>query len=727
MRSEFDGAEGFFDSEEGSSRNMTRLYGLSDFWHTMFEDSEKIDLLLESNAISASDIYSQFLQLTSSITLEEIQLNTGTQLKLLLLAEDDKVVGTPATYKLPEGFQGSRYITNRPFLATVTYENGPHYQVDIEENTISFYRDPFEERFPVRRNSRGVDEIALWGVDVEVDEGLLYQNYGSLIGEEPQESTEMYRDFLYGLFYLYSHGPDLGMVRRGLNVALGIPLARDDETVLSIRKNAELGQYIVITDLNSYLLPYGLTPAVSEGSTLKVGAEITTWVEVKDYVNDGDWWINLELPKSILPYVPADQVDAYAKPGSYADYLMRNYLRHHTFLVKVNVTSFKNIESFQELGAIIRKVKPTYTTPIYIWSVPIPDEVVTLEETEFSRRLDFHWCEPILPYISKMRRNSNAPLHRGCPAFIRMSLGQHEVEHLGLDPYVNGTPSPMDGGIVDGFVNRAHNIRENTVYEKALLKVKFRRDLRNVPHSRGTMSFTRDVEHAGLDGDFVNPWQEFVPLGMWSIPLYITTLEDLKDRFVSIGVPVPDGGPAFTLMRPYYTEGPINEMGINEAVLVNQFPLMVEYYNQVFTKSFKGWYLGSKIPKFAVEYAFKPDVTSLKEQDYFLCTQIEEDKYAVYWITASMAESAKVYKSVYPHQDPDVLKLTNSEMPMTRGLGLAISSPAYTTRGGLPRGETATASTLGFTDTVNYNAPKNRGSVKIQINSVLGSDMNPSA
>lgn len=744
MRSEFDSSTGFFDSAEGSTRNMTMLYGLSDFWHLMFEDSEKIDLLLEANAISASDIYSKFLQLTSSITLEDIQNNIGTQLTLILISKEDYVQGSLATYRLPDGIQNFRYLTNRPFLATVTYEQDTDYLVDIEQNTISFAVDPFEEKFPRRVNANGVDEIAIWAIDVETDEKMMYNYYGKLIGVDPQESTEKYKDFLYGLFYLYVHGPDLAMVRRGLNVALGVPLARDDETVLSIRKYPGSGQYFVITDLNSYILPFGLIPTVSEGDTLSVGDEVTTWVEVKDYINDGDWWINLEIPKSLMPYAPEDQPDAYAKPGSYADYLMRTYLRHHTFLVKVNVTTFKNIESFQQLGDIIRRIKPSYTTPIYIWSVPIEDELIRFLEEETLAQRNTKRCDLLFAHIARMRRNTGDPLHRGCAKFIRMDLGQTENVTLGLDGYANGITTRVLDGDATGFINRAGVLQGNTEYENALLRAKFRRDDRNPPHSRSMLAYTRDTQVSDHSGQYIDPWPQYVPDDMWSVPIYVTTLEDIQDRFRSISVEVPDGGAAFTLMQPYWTDGAINDVGINEGVLVDQYELMISRYSTVFIKGPKGEYIGNFMPDTAKQ-TYSPPLTHITTSDYLLCTQIYEQVYAVYWITASVQGSAKEYRSVSLYADPDVLRIKQDEMPMTRGMAPAITAPAYMTRGGgMTDGGDPLRHTINenginedvygnptynvaYTDTINLNVPKTRGGTKIRVDAILAADMNPPA
>lgn len=732
MRSEFEGSAGFFSSEEGSNRNMSLLYGLSDFWHAFFEDSDKIDLLLEASSISASDVYSKFLQLTSSITLEDVQLTTGSQLKLIILPETSKVSGSVASYALPDGMVSARYIANRPFLATASYENGPHFFIDADEGVIHFYTDPFQDKFPARVSSEGVREIAMWAVDAEIDEQIMSQYFGNLIGTDPKASTEKYKDFLYGLFYLYTHGPDLAMVRRGLNVALGVPLARDDEMVLSIRKYPGTDQHFVITDMNSYLLPFGLVPTVTEGETLSVGDEITTWVEVKDYVNDGDWWVNLEIPRTILPYVPDLEVDAYAKLGSYADYLMRNYLCHHTFLVKVNVTTFKNIESFQELGEIIRQVKPSYTTPIYIWAVPIEDEALRLIEERSSVRRDSNRCEYFLAQIAKHRRNSSAPTHRGCPIFTRMSLGQTEIQTLGLDPYVNGTPTVIANGVATGYINRDSRFRENTEYEARLLSGAFRRDSRGTPHRRSMVGFTRNLDLPESPAHYYS-WREYIPYGMWSVPIHVTTLADLKERFSSIGVPVPDGGPAFTLMQPYLTWDAINSEGINEGLVINQFQTMVSEFSKVFTRGNKAAYVGGFIPDYVSEYSFKPQVFELKETDFFLCTQIYEETYAVYWITSSTAGSAKEYLSYMLFRDPDTLSLRQDSVPMTRGMGASVRAPAYTTRGGEARvtevqsGEginedcsVESRVQVNYTDIVNLNTPRNRGSAKINIDAILG-------
>lgn len=739
MISDFNGVTGAFEDDEGSPVNMSVLYGLSDYWHVMFEDSDKINLLLQANAISASDVYSKFLQLTSEITLEDVQTASGSQIQLLILDEGNKVLGTEATYSLP-GTAGCRLILNRPFLPTVTYEEGVHYFIDAEVDQISFSIDPFSDKFPARTSATGSKQIALWMVDAVADEMLMAKTFSSLVNIEPQKSTEMFRNFLYGLFYLYTHGPDLSSVRKGLNVVLGVPLARDDETVLAIRKTPGEEQYFVITDSNSYLLPYGLPPTVEEGSLLKVGEEVTTWVEVQDYVNDGDWWLNLEIPPDILPYIPDGEIDTYAKPGSFTEYLMRNFLRHNTFLVKVNVASFKNIESFSDIGDIIKGVKPTYTNPIYIWNVPVGSETLRLLEDLPEARWDDHRCEYFVASIKRMRRNNLAtPLDRCCSLITRMTLGYPEYELMGLDPVSGVVNHPLLDGTCTGYVNRVRQFRNNTSYEKAVFRALMARDSWTYSHKRSVVCFGRDADVAGATSQRYNPFTEYLDAGTRVVPLYLTSENELVTRMSSVEVSVPLTRPVFTLFKPRYVEGPINALTINSVDILTQYSKMVQYFDTIFSKTTSDNYMGEAYPHFEpIEY--KPQLSALKERDYLLCTRVYDRIIAVYWVTSNASLSAATTPFVQLMPDTDVLQVVDEAQPLTRGLGLSMGIPFYTTRGGVfnvagvpPEGAVnqfaVNENTEGsyvperlYSDTLNSEIVINRNGTRLQVSKTLDTD-----
>jgi hypothetical protein len=389
-------------------KNLTYYYGLSDFWQTIFEDSDKIELLLEAQSVKLSDIYSRFLQLAGTISLTDIEIATSQQLKLVLIKEQDAVVGKVNTYKLPEQVLSARIIANRPLLPTAYLEDGVHYRISDDGTEIQFFSSintiGFATRLVSIDDTTSDREYALWFVDSLVDEKVLYNYFGKLIGVTDQLSTERFRNFIYGLYFLRANGPNLASIRKGLNLCLGIPLARSTETVLEIRKYLDTDQYIVITDSNSYLIPYGLTPTVAIGDILEATQELAQWIEVKDYISEDEWWLNLQIPESIMPYIPDGQPDRYAKAGSYADYLMRNYLKKHTFLVNVKTIDFKNLQNFSQLSSIINEVKPSYTHPIYIWTVPTLAETLLVTDDSFTMEWQQHRCEDITVPINKFKR-----------------------------------------------------------------------------------------------------------------------------------------------------------------------------------------------------------------------------------------------------------------------------------------------------------------------------------
>lgn len=387
-----------------AEKNLAYYYGLSDFWSAIFQDSDKIELLLEASSQKLSDVYSQFLQLAATISIADIGTATNQQLKLVLINEDSAVEGQLNTFTLPEPILEARLIVNRPFLPTAYYEDEVHYRLIDDGTTIQFFTGISVMGFPSRTLTSGTKQYALWFVDTLIDEQALYDYFGKLIGVNPQASTDAYKNFIYGLYYLYTNGPNLALLRKGLNLALGIPLARETETVLEIRKYLETDQWLVITDSNSYLIPFGLEPTVAVGDVLTATEELAQWIEVKDFIQDGAWWINLAIPPAIMPYVPTGEVDRFAKAGSYADSLMRNFLKKHTFLVNVKTIDFKNSQTFAQLSSIINEVKPSYTYPIYIWTVPVTDENIPLDDNGLALRWDQFRCENISVPISRMKR-----------------------------------------------------------------------------------------------------------------------------------------------------------------------------------------------------------------------------------------------------------------------------------------------------------------------------------
>ena len=479
--SEFTYAQGL---DLGKKQSFTYLYGLSDFWQYLFQDTTSVNMLLEANSIEASDIYGKFLQLCSGISIADISNSASSQLRLEIISDTPNVVtdvdiikaswssgfttlsigdtaglsigdvieitkvldvaaydagsgintnpinsggitdiisGTPwmgsfviinisttgevtyyqptnpgifpgkgkasiarnlsanpptfgigdNTYFLPNKIVSSRYLANRPFLPTKVLEEGVDFSVDTSNGRITFAKPLFSYGFPARKLASGATEYSIWFVDVRYDEDLVYAHFPQLLGRRlPQLSNEAYRNFLYGLFFIYTSGPTISTIEKGINLILGAPLARDSETVLEVRQYINTRQFIVITDLNSYLLPVGLLPNVYNGMVLKVGDALAKWVDILDDVTFPSWWrsFNTEVPEAILPNLPVgtSRVTSISADNAIS-WVMDTYLKNNTFLVKVNVPQsiFDPAQQFESVASILKELRPSSSYPLF--------------------------------------------------------------------------------------------------------------------------------------------------------------------------------------------------------------------------------------------------------------------------------------------------------------------------------------------------------------------------
>lgn len=666
--------------------NMTYLYGLSDFFTIMFQDTSTVNLLLETTTQSASEIYSQFLQLTSTISLEKISETVGSAIKLMLVNSKDAVQGQTNTYKLSETILSSKYVANAPFLPTTLLESGVDFGLTTATDgttTITFAQGIMSYAFPIQTLSDGSTNYALWFVDAAIDERLIAKYYGSLIGVDPANSTDAFYNFVYGLFYVYVQGPTLDVMSKGLNLALGIPLARAAETVLDIRQYLTTNQYIVITNENSYIIPYGLPPSVSIGDTLKVGDELANWVVIQDYQSAGDWWINMQIPPTIIPSLPDGQKDRYATKGSHFDYLMQNYLKKHTFLVNVNVSNFENIQQFSQLSSIIGRAKPAYTQPIYVWSIENLTESLTLTEVEFVSQIQPHRCEPMgLPIHQFYRNNTENPCTRSCPLFIRYNVPYWVAKICGTDPYIDGDPASMsfNGYTVNGFRNYVHQFRSNTDQEPPWIRAVLQRQSGEWTRTRSQMGWHRSVfDTTATDGVPVNVTASSynIPAGTRVVPLYVTTQADIAAKSTAIGVLPPDLTQWwFTLFGAASGSQAINEVAINAGVTKGGAAILRNNYDLLFFRGSDVGYLSSWIPDKTGWETYAPPVGEIQDTDYLIGIRILPNVIGVYWVTSDLTNNTEPY---WPVNVSDTLNIQYN-MPLTRIGGLN-GTPFYQLRG----------------------------------------------
>lgn len=477
--------------------SLNYLYGISDFWSFMFSDKEIVDRTLEATTYQLSDIYSKFLQLTSTVSLQDIRTTFHSQLKLLLIDEDSrvsdiekdlKIMGSVETiselppyqtlpfqeqrdlhlaeaffvrsevrlyvfngyswdearslfkYRLPTDAVSCRYLMDRPFLPKSVMENKVHYYLYPETHLLELHKSISEVGVPSRKVLKSqvieyveeislspvtyriylgksgfyinvtmdshpdlfegtntlsvkigdeleyeVSQFALWATDIEIDEGAIWSYFGRFVNVSPATSTQMYRDFIKGLYFLYSRGPTLRLLQLGLNLCIGIPTARQTEKILHIHQDAETGNFNIVTANNNYTIPYGIPPDYVIGDTIEAGAELSQVAQIRDYKTHDNWWVNVSVPRSILPEYPTN-LSTVATPGSTLEYYMRNFLKFNSFLVNIKLISGIGSTSISSITSLIDSAKAAYTLPIYVWQIPITQDPLKANDDDFDVR-----------------------------------------------------------------------------------------------------------------------------------------------------------------------------------------------------------------------------------------------------------------------------------------------------------------------------------------------------
>lgn len=361
-----------------SDPSLVYMYGLSDFWVDMFGDRNLVETLLQGETVQLAEAYSYFLQRSSGISLEDIQEKYQTRIKLLLLSESDLVDPSDrSSFKIDAGIESISKIANRPVLPTQTLSYGIHF--DIQDNIIKFHKPIDQLKFPVRYNTDGTWQYAIWMCDVEIDERWIDNSFGRLVGFTEDDAIFNYKSFLEGVYYLYTNGPNLSYIVRGVNLAMGMPYARDTEVVLDISQDEVTSNWVVFTSNHSYEIPYSYRPDLVIGDTLTEGEVLSTWVEVRDYSTSGAWWYQIYLPREVL----GENIDPYelgkAVAGSTADKMMQNFLKHHMFEVLITQPS-SDITAFNTARDLVLRAKPEYTYPVFVWRAAVDDELIHLDE-----------------------------------------------------------------------------------------------------------------------------------------------------------------------------------------------------------------------------------------------------------------------------------------------------------------------------------------------------------
>lgn len=658
---------------------MAYYYGLSDFWLQIFADQDLVDSLLEVSTQQLGDVYGQFLQRAGNISLSTIQESYNSQLKLFLFSPSDAVDGlTGSVFKLPEKVTNISFIMNRPMLPSISLSKGVHFEINEDFTEISFYKPLAEMGFPQRVTEAGVTQFALWASNVCIDENIIYSQFGRAVGMTPDRAIGNYKDFVNGLYFLYSHGPVINYMQAGVNLALGIPTVRANEKVMNVLQNPINGHWEVLTATNFYDIPYGFQPDIAEGDVLTEGTQLVNWVDIKDYQKSGEWWYNTFIPAELTGGVQYPPV----QPNTDMAYIMRQYLRYNTFMVLFQQTGV-DMQGYYTVSDVIWRARPSHTFPVFVWRAPMGDEIamITDEDFEMNQRVDIEDNIYDTAIIDFVRGDKSTYFDRGTNFYNRFQIPVYHQGMLGDAPKLgefrgrNADGTALSG--IGGWVEEAGEDVESDI-----------RRIDPVLSSRGSLAVVRGrstglrgkrgsdtAGSSGLVRTYLNAEGDSLDLDTRNIvPLYLCHKDELTAKLAKINLQS-----SVALVKqdalPFWA-GPVALQDVYDDIIVRTAGTTAKDYDATLEKVFTFDYTNEYVPPILSKHAgqmYVPRKADLPVSGKLLFAEIFQDN----WSVSLVIEQADILPTYFPVNDGDPIEMTLSfeqkdgTSPITRGTYLA--------------------------------------------------------
>lgn len=265
----------------------------SDFWLNYYQDADIIDKAMGSVAEILKNQYFRLIQKSTPRSLDNFPIFREEFWNLIELDSNQAqlVVRNGVEYfryPLDEPYADIPLLYNVVYKPTMILKQNKDFIIErIKSNTSeiqdftpvplsvqsfilfkrktvseysTFNGDPFTTNDIAKRI--GDDNkiyMSLFAPKAYMDDGDLFHEYGSLFKIE-DISSELYANFLKGLMRLYLKGPTIANLNAGVNLAAGYPVAREDETIISIELQNDpeynLDEFILTSDKgNEYVIP----------------------------------------------------------------------------------------------------------------------------------------------------------------------------------------------------------------------------------------------------------------------------------------------------------------------------------------------------------------------------------------------------------------------------------------------------------------------------------------
>lgn len=288
-------------------------------------------------------------------------------------------------WHIPELINGIRTES-----VTVVLAENTDYIIDPQTQIIAFQSKPYH---------------AMYARVTKIYERSAAYNFGWLINYVDNKlPPDVYNHVLKGLWFCYWMGGRPEFIRSALCLLFGLPVAREEGTVVDIGKFVNYFTEQTITVANrsgrefEYTVPMGLRASVKVGDRITRFQPLSTGVEVYDSVNRPGF-VKRDLGAyNIARFLTPNATDADVEKAL-------EMLENNTFLPQINVNAFtREGINLRAIRKFLDAIKPLHKTYHMQMIVAEPEDPINIKERrqihielDVSQTLDSNIYRRLLP------------------------------------------------------------------------------------------------------------------------------------------------------------------------------------------------------------------------------------------------------------------------------------------------------------------------------------------
>jgi len=342
---------------------------LSDFWDGYKERDQLATFWSGANAI-LDDAYIQNYQADFGKSLKTVPVYWRYMWSNLVFDIDQWEANT-STDPLVVGYSW-RYPIDPNFVSAPTIQDG------IDKPTLTSVQgtDHYVRPGWLYSNTKFTD---VWARNLWVDEQTIQKNFGDPIDFTRDYSNVNYLYGTRGMWYVYWNGATVNDIQVGSKIIVDAPVSPSGTKVLRLTKNPDGSVTILLEAGNLELtVPPYLTPTVSAGQTVSAYQSLSDGVEVWDYINNPDWYLDVPGLHTMWKRWSVSQEDwcgwlddrGFFDDGGFwddlgsdqlTDYRIFQMIKYFVWVLKVDGSLIKDAQDAEAITHFADTLKPAYT------------------------------------------------------------------------------------------------------------------------------------------------------------------------------------------------------------------------------------------------------------------------------------------------------------------------------------------------------------------------------